>query len=613
MVITKIDNMLKHIKKFQNSDIQDFIDMTDEIEYLINMQYEINSYKPKIAVIGEFSSGKSTLINSFLGIDLLPAKYIPTTSYITNIEYSEDEYIEVDGERIELLKDNIEKIENVKNKEINIFLNNSILKEFSFIDTPGTNDPSKFSDDIVFSMIGDVDIVMFIFNSAAALKDTEKNFISKLIKQKDLNKFFFIFNKSDTVENAKHIKENSLNILSNMLNLNRETLNKQSLAYSSIDVLERKIKAKESQVFELLKDKLKNYIKINHQALLDEWVNVHLQNIVNSISLKLDLLIDQINDDTAKYQTNLNDLNKQISDFELEIETSILKTILKFNEYKQDFIIRIDDNIKYIKSTISTEISDMSMEQLYGSRYIELRTKKLVEDKTEEAYILFINAIGSLIDDFDKKIEKNNFIKQQMNIDTIKNTNTVVKVVNGTALIATTTGLVSAAPMATTALASVAGMASFGALSPALLAIPAVGPLLSGIAVVSGAAVPIIGVVALAAGKVLFDIGKWGVGIIGKGGKIIEEKAKRSRYIKEVHKSLDIINKQILEEIDKINLDHFKDNYIEQKFPQKIILEDKIILDKKNQNLKIKISNEKVEHINNFKEDIFKLAGEKNV
>ena len=47
-----------------------------------------------VPVVGGFSAGKSTLINSFLGSDLLPTAITPETALATELRYSSTDYIE---------------------------------------------------------------------------------------------------------------------------------------------------------------------------------------------------------------------------------------------------------------------------------------------------------------------------------------------------------------------------------------------------------------------------------------------------------------------------------------------------------------------------------------
>ena len=48
-----------------------------------------------VLFVGEFKSGKSTLINALLGQQVLPARAVPTTALITHVMYGERAYVEV--------------------------------------------------------------------------------------------------------------------------------------------------------------------------------------------------------------------------------------------------------------------------------------------------------------------------------------------------------------------------------------------------------------------------------------------------------------------------------------------------------------------------------------
>jgi ribosome biogenesis GTPase A len=59
--------------------------LTEQIGMIRSRRLDPNLY---LAIVGEFSSGKSTLINALLGADLLPTGAIPTTSAVTKIHHS---------------------------------------------------------------------------------------------------------------------------------------------------------------------------------------------------------------------------------------------------------------------------------------------------------------------------------------------------------------------------------------------------------------------------------------------------------------------------------------------------------------------------------------------
>lgn len=102
-----------------------------------------------VPVVGGFSAGKSTLINSFLGSDLLPTAITPETALATELRYSTTDYIEAvqaDGniQRYEIsqlpeIKDNAKNF-----KFLRLFLNNQNLAEIQplvLVDMPGFDAP----------------------------------------------------------------------------------------------------------------------------------------------------------------------------------------------------------------------------------------------------------------------------------------------------------------------------------------------------------------------------------------------------------------------------------------------------------------------------------------
>jgi ABC-type transport system involved in cytochrome bd biosynthesis fused ATPase/permease subunit len=81
-----------------------------ENERLNNIQSQLNAVKFRIAVIGEFSSGKSTFINAILGQKLLPATFKPTTNQVMSIEHHQQKKVMITGfeeKALDLNEDNI--------------------------------------------------------------------------------------------------------------------------------------------------------------------------------------------------------------------------------------------------------------------------------------------------------------------------------------------------------------------------------------------------------------------------------------------------------------------------------------------------------------------------
>ena len=95
----------------------------------------------------------------------------------------------------------------------------------------------------------------------------------------------------------------------------------------------------------------------------------------------------------------------------------------------------------------------MEYQQLTGTRYVELRTKKLVEDYIEESTKIFLKELGNLIENFDKKIvEIDSSYKFQFMVPTVKKAGAGKKLVNITAIATGSLGAASLIPQITSGL-----------------------------------------------------------------------------------------------------------------------------------------------------------------
>lgn len=149
---------------------------------------EDNSYL--LSIMGEFSSGKSSMINNFFGRRILPVHKTETTARITFIKYGEEESVELlfsDGTReFVSLEESLDMWQNGKKADlidriesITISIQSDLLKNGLIIaDTPGTNTVIDKHIELTENLIANSDRVLYVLGKQ--ISDTDKRFVKTI-------------------------------------------------------------------------------------------------------------------------------------------------------------------------------------------------------------------------------------------------------------------------------------------------------------------------------------------------------------------------------------------------------------------------------------------------
>ncbi|WP_394180578.1 dynamin family protein [Yoonia maritima] len=130
--------------------------------------------KPRIALMGEFSAGKSTLSNLLMGARPLPEKVTATRlspvwmSHGTHAPFR----VDVDGSTEPVSLDRLEDIPVEETMCIRLFLECDILDVCDLIDFPGISDPNM-SSDVWERMLPEVDAVIWLTHATQAWRQSE--------------------------------------------------------------------------------------------------------------------------------------------------------------------------------------------------------------------------------------------------------------------------------------------------------------------------------------------------------------------------------------------------------------------------------------------------------
>lgn len=162
-------------------------------------------------VVGEFSTGKSTFLNALIENAILPTGITPTTATINVIKYGKEykaTIIYTDGKEStntnknilkEFIAKNIKDAEQINRIEMSQpieFLKDQIV----LVDTPGLNDINELRSDITYQYIPRADVVFFLLDCRAPIRQTEYEFITNTLLSNGLDKIIYIANFADEVD-----------------------------------------------------------------------------------------------------------------------------------------------------------------------------------------------------------------------------------------------------------------------------------------------------------------------------------------------------------------------------------------------------------------------------
>jgi small GTP-binding protein len=157
----------------------------------------------KVGIVGNFNSGKSSLLNALFNTDF-PVRNNPTTSTVTNIKHSDDKNTEITDENGNVIsKNDYDKLvdldsSDIKSRRFNFPVNALHFKGIEFSDTPGFGnaDNEGKESDTTRTELKSVDVVILVFY--ACVGEISRS-LEKEISASDKNKedILVILNKVD--------------------------------------------------------------------------------------------------------------------------------------------------------------------------------------------------------------------------------------------------------------------------------------------------------------------------------------------------------------------------------------------------------------------------------
>lgn len=166
-----------------------------------------------LAIVGQFSRGKSSLMNALLGAERLPTGILPLTSVITTVTYGESEKVLLQREgwtfpqeiRLDQLAEYVTQGQNPGNEKhvvlAEVQLPNELLRlGVHFVDTPGIASSIAANTKTTRRFLPEADAAILVTSFDSPMTEAEVRFLEEV--REHVRKVFIVVNKLDLVPQA---------------------------------------------------------------------------------------------------------------------------------------------------------------------------------------------------------------------------------------------------------------------------------------------------------------------------------------------------------------------------------------------------------------------------
>ena len=154
-----------------------------------------------LPLIGEFSAGKTSLINALTDSKVLEIASRPTTATLYQIFFGSTENkavaLTAEGEEVELQLDALKNDELLKYPTVNLFdTSTKVPKDIIFVDTPGLSSPDPKHREVLISILPRIDAILLTVDANQPITRSLLAFVKEMrLAEKPI---YLILNKTDT-------------------------------------------------------------------------------------------------------------------------------------------------------------------------------------------------------------------------------------------------------------------------------------------------------------------------------------------------------------------------------------------------------------------------------
>lgn len=391
----------------------------------------------RVAVIGELSTGKSTFINAILGQDLLPARFLPTTRQVMRVRHHEgaplvnvladvgadtgpDHPPTHDSEPVPdrgagrtrpLSPAAVRELADTGQPMDIAVAIPAPWSDLVIYDTPGVNDATSMAESVIFDLMDQVDVVVMLLRAQQALTASEAEFLAQLVRYKDLDKFFFNINFSDsqTPEQAATLRDHVATTLGKLRNWPIRSLRERICLCSARRTLDAALGVAHGDGAAHLNEHgallaaVHAFATSRRQVLLGEAADGLLRSVAESVAGKLTAAIDAADDEDGRQGQAIVAITGAVSEFRVAIRADELALRQRLTERKATLLADVADAFAGIERELSDWVGTTSLEELAQDGAAK-RLRVAVEERLTPLLSTFRDDLGHAFADLDQRI-----------------------------------------------------------------------------------------------------------------------------------------------------------------------------------------------------------------
>lgn len=387
----------------------------DLIQSIIASKEKVADQAFRILIMGQFSSGKSSMINAFLGEPILPTKVMPATALITEIKYAKEKRVlvypapgkweggeepfdvPIDKIREYCLIDHKQGAANYKEgnviespfRKMEVFWPLDMLKDgVEVVDSPGLNDPNSH-DTITLEYLPTADAIIYCMNGTAPYSKVDVDTLGD-INLRGYNTPIFVITRFDDIKTGSpEDVEEAIDTINRNLKKNTRLMQPEyvdKLGGNGVFFVSslQAIKAKRDHDREALLES--GYLKM--EKYLEEFlVKCKGDEKLSAIAAQMEIIVREASQTITEH---LNTVDLPLAEFEARISSVKEKMELakkKAQLFVNEFNLEMDKAMEGVKPVINSLTTDAAAKlNQWQSEYVcSVTTEMLHLKRTAKA------------------------------------------------------------------------------------------------------------------------------------------------------------------------------------------------------------------------------------